>query len=180
MKTIYILLTKSTTVCSKIVYIATRSEFTHAAISLNGNFDDLYTFSRKYKRAILPAGFVRESVYDGIMGDSEDMRCAVYRIEVKDNIYNRLVRLLNTMEKEKNKYRYSILGLPMCLMKKKYERQGYFFCSQFVYYVLSESGAVVKNAEPSLVRPMDLRELPEVQEVFNGKIKHLRLAQFAG
>ena len=66
MRSIYILLTKSTTICSKVVYMATRSEFTHAAISLNGNFDELYTFSRKYKRIILPAGFVTESIFDAI------------------------------------------------------------------------------------------------------------------
>ena len=77
MKSIYILLTRSTTICSRIVYMATRSEFTHAAISLDRNFDKLYTFGRKYKRLMLPAGFVRESVYDGLLGDSDDMRCAV-------------------------------------------------------------------------------------------------------
>ena len=59
MKSIYILLTRSTTICSRIVYMATRSEFTHAAISLDRNFDKLYTFGRKYKRLMLPAGFVR-------------------------------------------------------------------------------------------------------------------------
>ena len=63
MKTIYILLTKSTTLCSKVVYLATRSEYTHAAISLDKNFDQLYTFTRKYKRLLLPAGFAVESVY---------------------------------------------------------------------------------------------------------------------
>ena len=51
MKSIYILLTRSTTICSRIVYMATRSEFTHAAISLDRNFDKLYTFGRKLQKA---------------------------------------------------------------------------------------------------------------------------------
>ena len=57
MKSIYILLTKSTTICSKIVYLATRSEFTHAAISLDSSFNELYTFGRKsvsYTHLTLP------------------------------------------------------------------------------------------------------------------------------
>ena len=53
MKSIYILLTKSTTICSKIVYLATRSEFTHAAISLDSSFNELYTFGRKYEMRCL-------------------------------------------------------------------------------------------------------------------------------
>lgn len=174
MKSIYILLTKSTTICSRIVYMATRSEYTHAAISLNGNFDDLYTFSRKYKRAILPAGFVRESVYAGIMGDSDNMDCAVYELTVNRRTYKKLEKLLNNMECNKDKYKYSIMGLPMCHFNRKYERKGKFFCSQFVYYALSEAGAVVRNAEPSLVKPMDLSKLPEVTEIFKGQISQLR------
>ena len=76
MKTIYILLTKSTTICSKVVYLSTKSEYTHSAISLDKNFDKLYTFSRKYKRLLLPAGYVVESAYEGLLGDSDDMRCS--------------------------------------------------------------------------------------------------------
>lgn len=177
MKSIYILLTKSTTICSRVVYMATKSEYTHAAISLDSNFDDLYTFSRKYKRAILPAGFVRESVYTGLMGDSDDMNCAVYELKIDRHSYKKLVRLLRYMEYNKEKYKYSIMGLPMCHFNRKYERKGYFFCSQFVYYVLSKSGAVAKNAEPSLVKPMDLCDLPEVNEIFRGDIRQLRSGQ---
>lgn len=174
MKSIYILLTKSTTICSRIVYMATRSEYTHAAISLNGHFDDLYTFSRKYKRAILPAGFVRESVYAGLMGDSDNMDCAVYELTVDRRTYKKLKRLLAHMEYNKDKYKYSIMGLPMCHFNRKYERKGKFFCSQFVYYALSKSGAVAKTAEPSLVKPMDLCQLPEAREIFRGQISQLR------
>ena len=59
MKSIYILLTRSTTICSRIVYMATRSEFTHAAISLDRNFDKLHNADRAAdlsgkERAALP------------------------------------------------------------------------------------------------------------------------------
>lgn len=179
MKSIYILLTKSTTVPSKIIYMATRNEFTHSAISLDRNFDELYTFARKYKRLILPAGFVTESVHEGVLGDSEDMDCAVYELQISDIIYKRLVKILKHMENNKEKYRYSILGLPMCGVGKKYERKDYFFCSQFVYHALSEAGAIEKNTNPCLVRPVDLSRLPEVAEIFRGKIGHLRMGEAA-
>ena len=90
MKSIYILLTKSTTICSRIIYLATRSEFTHASISLDSSFNHLYTFARKYRHLMLPAGFTVESVYRGIMGDSDDMKCAVYELKISDKAYEKL------------------------------------------------------------------------------------------
>ena len=174
MKKIYILLTKSTTLCSKAVYLATKSEYTHASISLDKNFDRLYTFSRKYKRLLLPAGIVVESAYDGIMGDSDDMNCAVYELQITDKSYNKLVRLFRHMDYHKDKYRYSILGLHMCFFNKRYERKGYYFCSQFVHYALTEAGAIEDGSHSSLFRPMDFRDLPEVKEIFKGNIGQLR------
>lgn len=175
MKSIYILLTNSTTLPSKIIYMATRSEFTHAAISLDNNFDKLYTFARKYRHLMLPAGFTRDSIYEGIMGSSDDMRCGVYEIRVNELVYKNLVKILNKIEKNQDQYRYNVLGLPMTKFNKAYEREGYFFCSQFVYHALSESGAIKKEKTPSLVRPMDLTELPEAEERFKGDIKNLRV-----
>ena len=154
--------------------MATKSEYTHAAISLDKNFDQLYTFSRRYKRLLLPAGFVVESAYEGLMGDSDDMSCAVYELQITDEAYEKLIRLFRHMDYHKKKYRYSILGLPMCFFKRRFERKGYYFCSQFVYDALTRSGAVRKNNEPSLFKPMDFKELPEVKEIFKGDIKQLR------
>lgn len=175
MKTIYIFLTKSTTICSRLVYIATRSEFTHAAISLDDSFDKLYTFSRKHRYLPLPAGFVTESMYDGIMGDSDNMVCGVYRLNITNKTYNKLETILNDMEFHRSKYRYSILGLLFCLFNKAFEREDYCFCSQFVYRTLSESEAIQYERPSSLVRPMDLPDLSEAMEVFKGTIGDLRL-----
>lgn len=179
MKSIYILLTKSTTICSRIIYLATRSEFTHASISLDSSFNQLYTFARKYKHLILPAGFTVESVYQGIMGDSDDMKCAVYEFKISEKSYAKLVRVLNRFENNRARYRYNILGLAMCKFNRAYEREDYFFCSQFVHSALTEAGVIQGNTESSLVRPMDLSVLPEAREIFKGDIRALRLNNFA-
>ena len=174
MKTIYILLTRSTTICSKVVHMATRSEFTHAAISLDTNFDKLYTFSRRYKRLLLPAGFVVESAYEGIMGDSNEMNCAVYELKIEDEAYDKLVRMLRHMDYHKLKYRYSILGLIFIFFNKLCERKGYYFCSQFVHHALTKSGAIEDTTCSSLIKPMYFKELPEAKEIFRGKVRQLR------
>ncbi len=175
MKKIYILLTKSNTVCSKIIYKFTKGKYTHASISLDANFDHMYSFARKYRYATLPAGFVRENIYEGIMGDSDEMNCAVYELEVTNLTYLKLKALLCNMEKNKDEYGYNIRGLLGCIFDKKLGKEKHFYCSEFVYYALVESGAIKdKGRLGEIVKPMDLRKLPETREVFSGDIGLLR------
>lgn len=175
MKKVYILLTKSNTVCSKIIYQFAKGKYTHASISLDANFEQMYSFARKYRYAMLPAGFVRENLYEGIMGDSDNMNCAVYELEVTNLTYFKLKALLHNMEKKKDEYGYNIRGLLGCIFDKKIGREKHFYCSEFVYYALVESGAVKEKGGPKqIIKPMDLRELPDTREVFSGNISMLR------
>ena len=132
MKKVYILLTKSNTFCSKIIYQFTKGKYTHASISLDANFEEMYSFARKYRYAMLPAGFVRENLYSGIMGDSDDMNCAVYELEVTNLTYLKLKTLLGTMERNKDEYGYNIRGLLGCIFDKKLGKEKNFYCSEFV------------------------------------------------
>lgn len=176
MKKVYILLTKSNTVCSKIIYQFTKGRYTHASISLDADFEYLYSFARKYRYSMLPAGFVRENLYKGIMGNSDDMNCAVYELEVTNLTYLKLKALISNMEKNKKEYRYNIRGLFGCIFDKKLGKEKNFYCSEFVYYALVKSGAISAGGGDfkQVVRPMDLRELPDTREVFRGSIDMLR------
>ena len=174
MKKVYILLTRSGTDCSRIVYALTRDEFTHASLAMNEDFDNLYSFTRKYKNIMLPAGFNSESVYHGVMGRSDNMRCAVYEIIVTDEAHERMKSIIRNFRVNRRRYRYNIFGLLTCKFNVIYDRKGYFFCSQFVYHTLTKSGAVRHKKHPSLVRPMELVELTGAREIFKGRISELR------
>jgi len=181
MKKVYILLTKSNTFCSKIIYQFTKGKYTHASISLDANFEEMYSFARKYKYTMLPAGFVKENLYRGVMGDSDDMNCAVYELEVTNLTYLKLRALINNMEKNKDQYRYNIRGLLGCIFDKKLGREKHFYCSEFVYYALVKSGAIKsgRGHARQIVKPMDLRELPDTREIFKGDIGMLRSKSIA-
>jgi inositol transport system substrate-binding protein len=174
MKNIYILLTRTNTLLSRCIYAATRKEFTHVALCLDGSFREMYSFGRKYRWSYLPAGFVRESVHRGMMGASDDITCAVYRLSISNRSYQRLLRILNEMEQNVDKYRYNIIGLAMCFFCIAMERRRHFFCSQFVSHVLIESGAVHMEKTPSLVHPMDFPGVPGMEQIFSGSIDQLR------
>ena len=180
MKKIYILLTKSNTICSRIIYQFTKGKYTHASLALDAEFEELYSFARRYRYSMLPAGFVRENIYSGIMGDSDDMRCAVYELSVTNLTYYRIKMMIATMERNSREYRYNIRGLLGCIFGKKLGKENNFYCSEFVYYVLTESGAVRDGKDIArIVKPMDLRDLPQAKEIFRGDISMLRSHRLA-
>lgn len=67
------------------------------------------------------------------------MACAVYEIEVTNISYLKLKKLIKNMEKDKERYRYNILGLHWMYICKKIKRANHFYCSEFVYYALLKS-----------------------------------------
>ena len=177
MKDIYILLTKSDTLFSKVIYRITRAEYTHASISLDRELTMLYSFGRKYRYSMLPAGFVHEDINRGVMGSSDTMKCALYRIRISDRSYQRLERRIRHMESNRESYRYNIMGIPLCMFGIAKERKSHFFCSQFVSGVQIKSGAIDSGAlrAPSLTHPGDLRKLPKARCIFEGTMAELRV-----
>ena len=177
MKKIYLVFSKSDTIPSRVISNFTRAEYSHVSISLDSKFKHMYSFGRKYKYAMFPGGFVHENLNKGVMGASQTMKCAVYELEITNASYRRLKWLLNYMSANQGLYRYNAFGLLPNMFGREFERENYFFCSEFVYYALVTSGAVEGMKHPSLVRPMDLFELTESKEIFKGNIQQLRTIQ---
>ncbi len=174
MKSIYILLTRTNTFVSRAIYALTRDKYTHVALSLDDSFECLYSFGRKYPRLALPAGYVKESIYQGILGKNGKIDCAVYRMEISDGSYVKLKKLLEEMEQDDTDYQYNLLGLWSCFFGYKWERETHFFCSEFVAHALSEAEIIEFEKDCSLIKPMDFSDLSELTEIFNGNIGELR------
>ena len=67
---------------------------------------------------------------------------------------NRLVAdRLAAMAARRTDYRYSYLGVALCLLHLPFRQRNRYFCSQFVAELLSASGAVPLRKRPSLYLP---------------------------
>ena len=66
MKTIYILLTRSGTLLSKLVYAATGSSYTHASMAFDADLSCLYSSTRKNGYTMFPAGPSKEYLNKGV------------------------------------------------------------------------------------------------------------------
>lgn len=171
-KKVYLLLTRTGTKFSTMIYKATGYEYTHASIALDKNLYELYSFGRKSMAIPFIAGFVREDVNQGVFKKYDETKCVVFELDVSEDTYDKVKILISEFEEEKNIYRYNFLGLPLIFFNIPYKRERHFMCSQFVAYVLHESGAAELNKEFSTVKPKDFLEIVNKRLIYNGILNH--------
>ncbi len=178
MKTVYLLLSRSRTLLSRAVYLMTGDAYTHISIAFDAELSTLCSMARYDARFPLPAGLVRESPEEGYFGAHPDVRCALLKLDVPDEAYDRARARLETMLREQEEtgrgaWRYSVLGLFACRLGVAWTRPGRMFCSQFVGMLLRESGALAPEREPSLMHPQDFFALPGARLCFRGRMGEL-------
>ncbi len=174
MKTLYILLTRPTTLVSRVIHTATRDQFTHISISFESNLEPLYSFSRKYARSPLPAGMTTEAIAQGFYKDRGFITCALYELPVSSSVYYAAKKEAESMYNKSEAYRFNILGLALCKLNIPMERSNHYFCSQFVSSLLENSGALRIPKNSGLMRPADFLEIPELKLVFQGDLASLQ------
>ena len=171
LKQIYILLSRTGTVPSKMIYFFTRKHFTHASISLAPQTDCFYSYARRRLHNCLIAGLVRENVHTEVFKMFENGECALYSLEVSDESYDKIAELINHYWSEYDKctYKFSAI-IPMWLGIK--QRLNYkMTCSQFVASLIQKSNAYELPKHPSLMHPTDFLQIKEMTLLYTGKIK---------
>ncbi len=163
---VYILLTRSGTWFSRLIHFATRDNFTHASIGLDGPQGPFYSFARKHQHFALPAGLVQERVTAQRRADP----CCLYELRVSEETYRLLRRRLAGMYARREEYHYNLLGALSCGLNLPLSRRRHYFCSQFVAELLQGSGAAALPREPSLVRPADLERVRGLRTVHRGML----------
>lgn len=170
MKSVYIILSRSGTLYSHVVHFVTAGGYTHASLALGPGASRVYSFSRKYARLPLPSPLVREDVPGSYMSRHPEIPCALYRLGVSGEQYNKISQKVEDMLEDGVKYRYSLLGSALCALDIAHERGYHYFCSQFVAAVLTESGALELPKPASLMRPADFQRVRELELVYTGPI----------
>ena len=173
MKSIYILLTKSDTLVSKIIKMATDDKYTHASLSFEENLQPLYSFSRKFVNLPLPAGLRTEPLTKGFFQKYGYIPCALYELKVDDAVYWEARREVEQMMADAPSYRFNVLGLFLCRLNIPFHRERRYFCSEFVSEVLNRSKALPLPKEPSLMRPNDYTKIPALFCRFEGRLNIL-------
>lgn len=169
---LYIVLTRTNTVISRLIHLFTQDEYTHAALSLDRELDEMYSFARKWAYNPFIGRFKRECLDEGLYKVVRQLPGVIIEIDVSQSDYNEVRSIVKDFIDNQGKYKYHFLGLFYGLFKIPVKTKDKFVCSQFVYHVLHESGITDFNRSANLVRPSDFLDL-DGKIVFKGDLKEL-------
>ena len=169
-KTVYVLLTDTGTLFTKIIKRFTNAPYNHVSIVLDEGLNEIYSFGRKYPKNPLIAGFIREDVYNGTYRYFYDTRCQLLKIDVSSKEYSCIRNIIQSFNNNKDIYSYSLLGLVGVAIRYPINQRNKYFCSQFVSEVLEKSGLNLWNLPSALVTPNDFLLHPRFELVYEGRL----------
>ena len=167
-KKIYIVLTQTYTTIARIIKSITKDKYSHASISLDIKCNNMYSFGRKYIYFPFYGIFLKEDLRKGLFIRNKNALVAIYEIKVTKKQYNKIKDKIK--EIELNNKGYNIIGLLLAHFRIKLHRRKYY-CSEFVYEVLSNKEIEIYNKENTLFKPEELITNNRFVKIFEGKIR---------
>ncbi|MCA5894052.1 hypothetical protein LEP48_11935 [Isoptericola sp. NEAU-Y5] len=173
---VYVVLSRSRTVLSRTIRLATRDEYTHASLSLDPGLDLMFSFGRRRASNPFVGCFKRERLDEGMYRDMPVLPGAVLAIPVSPAQHEAISTRVAEFVLDGHTYTYNAPGLVTGLFGRGSEDDTRFFCSEFVYHVLRDAGVCDLGVPRWKVRPQTLLSVPG-RVVFRGNLKRYAAAQ---
>ena len=170
---IYIVLSQTGTILSRILHFVTKKDYNHSSISLNRELTRMYSFGRRNPYNPVSAGFVRESPHFGTFKRFPNSDVMVLSLPVSEEVYHRIGDLLEDMIVCSKDFHYDFIGLCCAGFRVKYKRENHYYCSAFVKDVLKKHDVEGADELAPITHPVDFMTLPGVDVVYQGKLKDL-------
>lgn len=164
---IYIVLTGTGTLFSQTIKWFTKAPLNHASLSFDEDLKEVYSFGRKKVNNPFLSGFIQENFQAPFLHQAH---CAVYRCKVGSHNYERMYQFVTEMRKNRERYKYHLLGLIGVLINKRIPRQDAYFCSHFVASVLEQSSFRPLNKPAHFVTPEDFANTLSSNEIYRGTV----------
>lgn len=165
---VYLLLTDTGTVFSTAIKKYTRKPYNHASLALDQQLTEVYSFARKKVYNPFIGGFVQEDVTKHLLNEAS---CEIYCLTITPLQYEHLQLILEQFERDKEQYKYNLLGVLAIPLRRDIYRENAYFCSQFVAYVIGEAGISLIDKTTHLITPDDFRQCEQVELVYEGKVQ---------
>lgn len=169
MRNIYFVLTYTGTVLSKVIKAYTRKSYSHISIALDEDLGRMYSFGRLNPYNPFNAGFVREGIHYGTFNRFKNTEALIFSFKVSEKQYIKIEEQIKKFYVERTKYKFNLLGLFMTVFHKRIRRKYYFYCAEFVKYVLEQSE--VNTNLPSVVKPEDFVKIGNIKPIYQGKLQ---------
>lgn len=166
---VYIVFTDTKTNLARMIKNCTRYPFSHVSLSFTRDLSQMYSFGRKETDNAFIAGFVKEDVRDHLFQRAE---CAVCKLEVTEDCYNRIWAYVQKMEQEQDLFKYNFTGLFAVAINYNFSRKNAYFCSQFVAEALAAGDIWLAEKPPALMTPRDIFASDSMQMIYRGDLRN--------
>lgn len=174
-KDIYLVLSQSRTNFAKVIRFYTKEPYAHVSISFDEELEHMYSFGRKRMTNPFAGGFVQERIDEGTYARYAEKVC-IYKISISNEQYMKLREYIDEFEKNKEKHTYNIAGIAGVVVGIPIKRRYKYFCSQFVAYILQNSGIDLIDKPYEAASPSDFREKLEdihAEKAYEGTVANL-------
>ena len=169
MKEIYLVLTYTGTILSRIIREYTKKDYAHISISLDKGLNRMYSFGRLNPYIAFIGGFVHERINSGTYKRFKNTKAVICSIKITEEQYEKLENLINHFEKFNKNYKFNFIGLAFVMFNKKIFRKNCFYCAEFVQYALKR--ADIENSLPRIIQPLDFLDLKGINVIYKGLLK---------
>ena len=170
-KNIYVVLSQSGSLPSRILKFCTRDQFKHVSISLTPTLEQMYSFARLKANNPFIGGFVEEGKNVGTFKKFYNALVNVVEIKVDEEKYNSIKYFIEHFKMNKEQFKYNYLGVFFAALKLNYRPKYQFYCSQFVKVVL-ECFNIENSADlPEVVKPIDFLKLSNKHIIYTGLLQ---------
>ncbi len=170
---IYIVISQTGTVLSRILKLITGAEYNHVSIGLSKDLQYMYSFGRKNPYNPFYGGFVLESKNFGTFKRFSNTDVKIISIDVDEEKYKAITERIEYMLSNKKEFGYNYFGLFLAALKIAIKTNNRFYCSEFVKQILLDfdiDGSRMFENIP-IPRPIDFLDIPNTSTVYIGKLK---------
>lgn len=169
---IYIVISQTGTMLSRLLKVITGAKYNHASISLTKDLKTMYSFGRLWAYNPFWGGFVKESLHYGTFRRFSNTDAVIAAIPIEEECYEKLEKFLADMYKQREKYHYNYIGLILAGVKIHYCSQNTYYCSEFVRDVLIQFEIMESEQFSPIVQPIHILEQVEDYIVYSGKLRN--------
>ncbi len=169
---IYIVISQTGAIMSRILKGVTKAEYNHVSLSLDKRLRTMYSFGRLHAYNPWIGGFVMESPHWGTFKRFQKTQAIVMSVPVTEEQYEAMDAFLQQMYSEKQKYHYNYLGVMLALFSVVYRNENCYYCSEFVRDTLDRFEVVDAECFEQIVKPQDFLSVCGENVVFSGKLQN--------
>lgn len=169
-RNIYIVVSQTGTMLSRIIRLVTGAAYNHASISLVPDLGVMYSFGRLNPYNPFWGGFVTESPHWGTFKRFFQTEVAVLEVPVTQEQFEQLQSRIDAMLRQRQRYHYNYLGLVLAGVRIRYHQRDCYYCSEFVKEMLLCSRIPGAEDLDPIIHPIHFLSLPQARLVYRGKL----------